>query len=113
MRLASQCMQDNYCLTWLQAARPTRAASAPKLVATPSSSIRVKAEPTSAAASSAAAGSAGPNTSAKASKPGSSKRTGGGRDGYAVAQDVLDDDWEDNLEDETDQLGKHGIYLKP
>ncbi|KAL3138929.1 hypothetical protein ABBQ32_14197 [Trebouxia sp. C0010 RCD-2024] len=92
-----------------QAARSTRAASAPKPAATPSSTARVKAEPASGAAGAAAAGSAAPSTSTKASelgasKPSSTKRVGGGRDGYAVVQDVLDDDWEDKLEDDGDQL---------
>lgn len=100
-------MQGSYQLTVLQAARSTRAAAAPKPAATPSSTTRVKAEPTSGAAGPAAAGSAAPSTSAKASKPGSSKRVGGGRDGYAVVQDVLEDDWEDDLEDDADQLSKH------
>lgn len=91
-------MPVNHKLTLLQATRANRAAATPKPTATPIGSARVKAEPTSAA----------PSTSAKASKPGSSKSTGGGRDGYAVKQPVLDDDWEDELEEDTDQISKHG-----
>lgn len=110
-------MQASHQLTLLQAARSTRAASAPKPAATPSSTARVKAEPASGAAGAAAAGSAAPSTSTKASelgasKPSSTKRVGGGRDGYAVVQDVLDDDWEDKLEDDGDQLSKHGTLLR-
>ena len=71
--------------------------------ATPSvSHPRVKPEPGSAAAAAEGA----PSTSGRHKDPGSSKRTGGGRDGYAVRQIVLDDDWEDELEDETEQISK-------
>ena len=93
----------------LQATRAAKAAAAaPTRAATPTGAVRVKPEPGSAAAgATAAAGSAAPSTQARSREPGTSKRTGGGRDGYAVRQSVLDDDWEEDLEDETDQLSKH------
>lgn len=52
-----------------------------------------------------------PSAQAKSKEPGTSKRTGGGRDGYAVRQSVLDDDWEEELEDEADPLSKHLVPL--
>lgn len=66
----------------------------------------MKPEPGTAAA--AAAGSGAPaSTGASQRDPGSrGKRTGGGRDWYAVRQSVLNDDWEDELEDEAEQLSK-------
>ena len=93
----------------LQATKAAKAAAAaPTRTATPTGSVHVKPEPGSAAAGAkAAAGCAAPSTQARSREPGSSKRTGGGRDGYAVRQSVLDDDWEEELEDETDQLSKH------
>ena len=95
----------------LQATRAAKAAAAapPTRAATPSA--RVKPEPGPAAAA-AALGSAAPSTKARSREPDTSKRTGGGRDGYAVRQSVLDDDWEEEVEDETDQLSKHATHLQ-
>ena len=96
------------CIIGLQATRAAKAAAAaPTRAATPTRSVRVKPEPGSAAA----AGSAVPSAQAKSKEPGTSKRTGGGRDGYAVRQSVLDDDWEEELEDEADPLSKHLLLL--
>ena len=80
--------------------RSNKAASSSLPAITPSASgVRVKPEPGTAAAAAAAASSSG----AKQKEPGSkAKRTGGGRDGYAVKQTVLDDDWEDEFEEEAD-----------
>lgn len=95
------------CIIGLQATRAAKAAAAaPTRAATPTRSVRVKPEP-----GSAAAGFAVPSTQAKSKEPGTSKRTGGGRDGYAVRQSVLDDDWEEELEDEADPLSKHLMLL--
>ena len=81
--------------------RSNKAASSSLPAITPSASgVRVKPEPGTAAAAAAAAGS---SSGAKQKEPSSkAKRTGGGRDGYAVIQTVLDDDWEDEFEEEAD-----------
>ena len=91
----------------LQAMRSNKAASSSMPAITPSASgVRVKPEPGTAAA--AAASSSGAKQKEPSSK---AKRTGGGRDGYAVKQTVLDDDWEDEFEEEADDdLGELSAF---
>ena len=108
------CIKQLNPIVLLQATRAAKAAAAaPARAATPIGTVRVKPEPGSAAAeaTAGAAGFAAPSTQARSREPGTSKHTGGGRDGYAVRQSILDDDWEEDLEDETDQLSKHATGL--
>ncbi|DBA83686.1 TPA: hypothetical protein ACH3X1_016793 [Trebouxia sp. C0004] len=88
--------------------RAGKAASSSEPAVTPApSSARVKPEPGTASAAAAAGGP--PSTGARQRELGSkSKRTGGSRDGYAVRQIVLDDDWEEELEDEAEDLSGAG-----
>ena len=86
-------------LSLVQATRSTPIASSSLPSVTPSAcGVRVKPEPGTAAASSEGTRQKDPNSKGK--------RTGGGRDGYAVKQTVLDDDWEDELEEVGDDLGE-------
>ena len=92
---------DSQCVVLLQPTRAAKAAAASVPAATPAGGrVRVKPEPGSAATQEA------PSTSARTREPREPKHAGGGRDGYAVRQNLLDDDWEEDLEDETDQLSE-------
>lgn len=90
----------------LQVTRATKTAPSSLAAVTPgAAAARVKPEPGTAAAI-AAAGEPSSSGAGQKEPRSKGKKTGGGRDGYAVRQSVLDDDWEDELEDEAEDLSK-------
>lgn len=91
----------------LQVTRAAKTAPSSLAAVTPSAAAaRVKPEPGTAAAAAAAGEPSSSGAGQKMEPRSKGKKTGGGRDGYAVRQSVLDDDWEDELEDEAEDLSK-------